>query len=109
MTTIDIISKTSGKVVETTTSNTINLKENSVVEIHISYEEVANYTREGNSLIINLKNGEKITIESYFDDPINSHHIVFDDKDGGLYWAEFVDANEPIFITASAMPPMPGV
>ena len=88
---LEIISKVNGTVVESTNSNTILLKENSVIKINIPFEDVANFKREGDAAVITLKSGEKITIESFFDDAKDSHHIIFEDN-GKLYWAEFTDA-----------------
>ena len=62
MPTVNIISKGSGTLIETTTSNTIVLKENSVVVVNIPIEKVANFKREGDTAVITLKNGEKIII-----------------------------------------------
>ena len=103
MPTVNIISKGSGTLIENTTSNTLILKENSVVVVNISIEEVANFKREGDTAVITLKNGEKIIIESYFDDPVNSHQIIFDDG-SQLYWAEFTDATNNIAATIKYHP-----
>lgn len=100
---IDIISKVSGELIESANSNTVVLNQNSIVKINLSYEDVANFSKEGNSAVITLKNGEKIIIESYFDDAQGSHEIVFDD---GIksYWAEFTDAANNIASTIKYHP-----
>ena len=75
---IAVTSKETQQLLLSADTNTVTLSENSVVKIDTAIEDVASITREGNAAIVNLKNGEKVVIESYFDDPLDSHHIVFD-------------------------------
>src|SRR5690554_5701125 len=95
---IAITSKETKQLLLSADTNTVTLSENSVVKIDTAIEDVASITREGNAAIVNLKNGEKVVIESYFDDPLDSHHIVFDNGEQ-LYWAEFANAAGEILPT----------
>ena len=95
---IAVTSKETQQLLLSADTNTVTLSENSVVKIHTAIEDVASITREGNAAIVNLKNGEKVVIESYFDDPLDSHHIVFDNGEQ-LYWAEFANASGEILPT----------
>ncbi|WP_374855382.1 BapA/Bap/LapF family large adhesin [Acinetobacter indicus] len=95
---IAVTSKETQQLLLSADTNTVTLSENSVVKIDTAIEDVASITREGNAAIVNLKNGEKVVIESYFDDPLDSHHIVFDNGEQ-LYWAEFANAAGEILPT----------
>ncbi|MDV2470006.1 Ig-like domain-containing protein [Acinetobacter chinensis] len=94
MSKIIVISKSSGKVIDKTDADGVVLTENSVISIKASKEDVAAITREGNTAIIQLKNGEVLKIDNFFTTPDN--HIVFDNGSGDLYWAEFTNANGEI-------------
>ncbi|SEL99314.1 GA-like domain-containing protein, partial [Acinetobacter sp. DSM 11652] len=100
---LEILSKNDGAVLEKTTANKIVLNQNSIVKIDASIEEVLNFEKEGNSLVINFKNGEQLVVESYFEDPLNSHNILFNDN-GQLYWVEFTDAANEIASTIKYYP-----
>ncbi|WP_180104015.1 BapA prefix-like domain-containing protein, partial [Acinetobacter sp. YH12134] len=95
---IAVTSKETQQLLLSADTNTVTLSENSVVKIDTAIEDVASITREGNAAIVNLKNGEKVVIESYFDDPLDSHHIVFDNGEQ-LYWVEFANASGEILPT----------
>ncbi len=91
MTNIQVVSKQSHKVLEQTLGNKILLTEHSVVKIEVSKEMVESITRDGNSAVVKLKNGETIVIEGYFNNSAGSNDLVFEGSDG-LYWAQFTDA-----------------
>jgi len=90
MANVQVISKQSHAVLERTLDNKILLKEDSVVQIAVDKEMVESITRDGNSAVVKLKNGETIVIEGYFDGENTPNDIVFEGKDG-LYWAQFTD------------------
>ena len=92
MATIKILSVKNGEVIQNIDNNIVKLTQNSVIQISANIDEVATITRQGNSAVIRLKNGESIIIENYFDYPVNANRIVFENE-GKLYWAEFTDQN----------------
>lgn len=92
MTNIQVVSKQSHKVLEQTLGNKILLTENSVVKIEVNKEMVESITRDGNSAVVKLKNGETIVIEGYFNNSVGSNDLVFEGSDG-FYWAQFTDAH----------------
>ncbi|NHC04630.1 BapA prefix-like domain-containing protein, partial [Acinetobacter sp. 187] len=68
MSKISIISKTTHQVLQTldtASEKNINLTENSAVILDIPKEDVAKITREGNSAVISLRNGETIVIQNF--------------------------------------------
>ncbi|NHC05124.1 BapA prefix-like domain-containing protein, partial [Acinetobacter sp. 187] len=71
-----------------------NLTENSAVILDIPKEDVAKITREGNSAVISLRNGETIVIQNFFNNENTADNsLAFVDDSGQMYWAEFTDAN----------------
>ncbi|OAL79651.1 hypothetical protein AY606_03075 [Acinetobacter sp. SFB] len=92
MATIKILSVKNGEVIQNIDNNIVKLTQNSVIQISADIDEVTKITRQGNSAVIRLKNGESIIIENYFDYPENANRIVFENE-GKLYWAEFTDQN----------------
>lgn len=84
---MQVISKTTHKVILETEVTHIRLSENSVVVLDLSRDEIESILREGTSAIIVLKNGEKIIIENFFAE--NSDHEIVLKEDIRLYHAEF--------------------
>ena len=89
MSKISIISKTTHQVLQTVDTGSvkeINLTENSAVIIDIPKEDVAKITREGNSAVISLRNGETIVIQNYFNDQNTADNsLAFVDDSGQMY------------------------
>src|SRR5690606_36790540 len=92
MGTIKILSAENGEVLENIDNNIVKLTQNSVIQVNADIDEVATITRQGNSAVIQLKNGESITIETYFDYSADANRIVFE-HEGKLHSAEFTDQN----------------
>lgn len=92
MATIKILSAENGEVLQNIDNNILKLTQNSVIQVNADIDEVVTITRQGNSAVIQLKNGESIIIENYFDYPVDANRIVFENE-GKLYWAEFTDQN----------------
>ncbi|WP_445660910.1 SwmB domain-containing protein [Acinetobacter sp. F16] len=92
MATIKILSAQNGEVLQNIDNNIVKLTQNSVIQVNADIDEVVTITRQGNSAVIQLKNGESIIIENYFDYPVDANRIVFENE-GKLYWAEFTDQN----------------
>ncbi|WP_180172468.1 Ig-like domain-containing protein, partial [Acinetobacter sp. YH12023] len=90
MANVQVVSKETHVVLQQSSESRILLTENSVVKIEVSKNMVESITRDGNSAVVKLKNGEIIIIESYFDDSVGAHSLVFEGDDG-LYWVQFTD------------------
>src|SRR5690606_30666363 len=100
---IEIISSESGGVIQSTNNSVVSLNQSSIVKINLNIDEVASISRQGNAAVVTLKNGEKITLENYFDFPAESNKIIFE-NDGELYWAQFTDASGAILDTINYIP-----
>lgn len=96
MTQISVIAKESHTLLNQVDSNTVSLSENSVVVVKIPKEDVASITRSGDSAMINLKNGQVIVVENYFNMTNPDNSLVFEGEDGSLYWAKFTDGTGAI-------------
>ena len=70
MPTIQMISKSTGAVIQTTEDNRIKLFENADIQIHINYKQVQKIERQGQAAVITLDSGEQIIIEDYFNYPL---------------------------------------
>ncbi|KAB0655492.1 BapA prefix-like domain-containing protein, partial [Acinetobacter courvalinii] len=66
MSEIQVVSKESHKILETTTKDNVSLSEASVVLIRVNKEDVSEIRQDGRNAIITLKNGEKIVIVDFF-------------------------------------------
>ncbi|MCL6242925.1 BapA/Bap/LapF family prefix-like domain-containing protein, partial [Acinetobacter amyesii] len=90
MANVQVVSKETHVILQQSSESRILLTENSVVKIEVSKNMLESITRDGNSAVVKLKNGEIIIIESYFDDSVGAHSLVFEGDDG-LYWVQFTD------------------
>ncbi|AMW79475.1 hypothetical protein AMD27_11660 [Acinetobacter sp. TGL-Y2] len=93
---ISVISKESHQVLENVSSNKVGLNENSVVVVQVSKDDVASITRENNNALINLRNGEVIVVENYFNAEFADNSLVFQDESGQLYWVKFTNTDGTI-------------
>ena len=104
MTNISVVSKQSHQVLENVNSKHVGLSENSVVVVQVSKEDVASITRENNNALINLRNGEVIVIENYFNPEFSDNSLVFEEQDGLLYWVKFTNVDGTIADTIQYYP-----
>ena len=83
-----IISKLTG-VKNNVEASEIMLKGPSIVELKIERDEIANFTRSGQDLVIKLNSGETITVKNYyaFADQ-GGNQLVLEGKDGVLWWVQ---------------------
>ncbi|WP_035371821.1 BapA/Bap/LapF family prefix-like domain-containing protein, partial [Acinetobacter guillouiae] len=95
MSEIQVVSKESHKILETTTKDNVSLSEASVVLIRVNKEDVSEIRQDGRNAIITLKNGEKIVIVDFFNGGNYStdNSLVFEDGNHKLVWVQFTDSN----------------
>lgn len=74
------------KLLDANTNNIQLEQQPSVVQLALGREEIESMTRDGNKLVIVLKNGEKIVIEDYFAD---EHELVLSRKSTEYYQVNF--------------------
>ena len=106
---VDIINQKTGNVVAQYAQNSdrvVNLTETSIVRINASPESVNFYERQGNDLIVHMKDGTTVRYQSFFElneDGLHSQ-LVFDDN-LGTHHAVFPYAAEAGPATAEAIVP----
>ncbi|QKQ71727.1 Ig-like domain-containing protein (plasmid) [Acinetobacter sp. 10FS3-1] len=93
---VTLIDKKSHQGVEVNASDKIQLSSQnpSVVQIKASSEDIKEYRKEGNNLVIVLKTGELITIMGFFD--ADNSLVLQDDVNHKLLWAEFNSSGESL-------------
>ncbi|UUN92851.1 BapA prefix-like domain-containing protein [Acinetobacter bereziniae] len=82
----------------TVDTNHITLSEASIIHTKMNRDDVAEYIRDGDHLLLKLKNGEVIVIENFFvvHQEVTSD-LVFEDEDGCiLYWFDGVSGFKEI-------------
>nr|WP_309501913.1 VCBS domain-containing protein [uncultured Roseovarius sp.] len=68
----------------------ITLDEPSVVELEIGPEEIAQYDRVGNDLVLVLKDGTRLVIEAFFVETAEGRNdLVLQDANGVTWWAQY--------------------
>ncbi|MFC3506172.1 Ig-like domain-containing protein [Acinetobacter pseudolwoffii] len=103
MANIEIRSVESGNIIQNTSESVVSLNQSSIVKINLNTEEVASIVRQGDAAVITLKNGEIITIENYFNYPIETSQILFENE-GELIWAQFTDATGAVLDSVNYIP-----
>jgi hypothetical protein len=114
---MDIISrKTSLKNEFTAQGNAaVAMNESGIVVIHGSVKDVASYERNGNDLIIHMKDGSVIRCVGYFENigQDDENKLVFQDENQGLTEVSFPDAavahDTPAFALHAVETPLAGI
>ncbi|WP_455813385.1 Ig-like domain-containing protein [Pseudomonas graminis] len=107
---VDILSRDDGSILSQAnagSSKTVLLNQPSVVKVHGTREMVAEYERQGNDLILHMKDGTTVRYQQFFFDDVDGEHseLVFDDgvnpPEHALFpvTSEFADAQTAMVIT----------
>ncbi|OTG90607.1 Ig-like domain-containing protein, partial [Acinetobacter sp. ANC 3832] len=97
MTRIVVVAKNGGDLLQDTQASDVVLNQASVVQVGVTKEHVESILREGNSVVITLKDGEKIVIENFFNDANNADNsLVFPEQDKGFALVEFDAAGKGV-------------
>ena len=107
--TVDIISRENGKEITSysqSADRVVNLSQSSVVKINASPESVNFYERQGDDLIVHMKDGTTVRYQSFFTLDANGLHseLVFEDA-LGVHRAAFPFATEAGPMAAEAVVP----
>ena len=96
---VTLIDKKSHQGIEVNASDKIQLSAQnpSVVQLKISSEDIKEYKKEGNNLVVVLKSGELITIMGFFD--ADNSLVLQDDVNHKLLWVEFSSNGEVLSAT----------
>lgn len=107
---VDILSRDDGSILSQAnagSSRTVLLNQPSIVKVHGTREMVAEYERQGNDLILHMKDGTTVRYQQFFFDDVDGDHseLVFDDgvnpPEHALFpvTSEFADAQTAMAIT----------
>ncbi|QGU86886.1 Ig-like domain-containing protein [Erwinia sorbitola] len=107
---VDIISRDDGKILSQAnagSSRSVLLNQPSIVKIHGTREMVGEYERQGNDLILHMKDGTTVRYQQFFFDDVDGDHseLVFDDGDKPAEHVlfpltnEFADAQTAMVVT----------
>ncbi|WP_421504926.1 Ig-like domain-containing protein [Erwinia rhapontici] len=107
---VDILSRDDGSILSQAnagSSRNVLLNQPSIVKVHGTREMVAEYERQGNDLILHMKDGTTVRYQQFFLDDVDGDHseLVFDDgvnpPEHALFpvTSEFADAQTAMVIT----------
>ncbi|MGL5388968.1 MAG: Ig-like domain-containing protein [Serratia sp. (in: enterobacteria)] len=103
---VDIIARHGGaRIADVATgSSSVSLTQSSIVRIHGTQALVSSYERQGNDLIVHMKDGTTVRYQSFFEVDADGKHseLVFDDGNGTIQHAIFpatAASAEPVLIT----------
>ncbi|EOC1698797.1 Ig-like domain-containing protein [Cronobacter dublinensis] len=107
--TVDILNQNTGDVVShysQSVDRVVNLSHTSIVRINASPETVNFYERQGNDLIVHMKDGTTVRYQNFFQLDAEGQHseLIFED-DNGVHHALFPFASEPGPAVAEAIVP----
>ncbi|MBZ6395095.1 MULTISPECIES: Ig-like domain-containing protein [Pantoea] len=107
---VDIISRENGTLISQSTggsSQTINLTEPSVVRISGTRAMVAQYERQGNDLVLHMRDGSTVRYQKFFFDDAEGEHseLVFDDGVNPPEHALFPQTAEGAELASNAVTP----
>ncbi|EXB26032.1 bacterial Ig-like domain family protein [Acinetobacter baumannii 1437282] len=71
------------------------LDQPSIVQIGVNQDDIKSIMKQGNDLVITLKNGEKIIISDFYTDAnVTEHTLAFPEQDGSYSIAQFDDSGQ---------------
>lgn len=93
MTRVVVSSKKNLHILQDAQMKSVILDQPSIVQIGINQADIKSIIKQGNDLVITLKNGEKIIISSFYTDAnISEHTLAIPNEDGSYAIAQFDDS-----------------
>lgn len=90
MTRVVVSSKKNFTVLQDGQMQSVILNQSSIVQIGVAQSDIKSIIKQGNDLVITLKNGEKIIINDFFNEMNNTEHtLAIPREDGSYAIAEF--------------------
>ncbi len=90
MTRIVVAAKQDKTLLQDTQSKDVILSQPSIVQVGVTKDDVQSIVKDGNNIIINLKNGEQIVLENFFNPSAETtNSLAFPEKDGSFAVANF--------------------
>jgi hypothetical protein len=95
MTRVVVSSKQNLNILQDGQIKSVVLDQASIIQVSVNQQDIKSIVKQGNDLIITLKNGEKIVVNDFFNDVnISEHTLVLQQTDGTYAVAQFDDAGK---------------
>jgi len=95
MTRVVVSSKKNSNILQDGQIKAVILDQPSIVQIGVNQDDIKSIMKQGNDLVITLKNGEKIIISDFYTDAnVTEHTLAFPEEDGNYSIAQFDDSGQ---------------
>lgn len=95
MTRVVVSSKKNSNILQDGQIKAVILDQPSIVQIGVNQDDIKSIMKQGNDLVITLKNGEKIVISDFYTDAnVTEHTLAFPEEDGSYSIAQFDDSGQ---------------
>ncbi|MBC9230537.1 BapA prefix-like domain-containing protein [bacterium SPL81] len=95
MTRVVVSSKQNLNILQDGQIKSLVLNQASIIQVSVNQQDIKSIVKQGNDLIITLKNGEKIVVNDFFNDMnISEHTLALQQTDGTYAVAQFDDAGK---------------
>ena len=103
MTRVIVSSKTSLNILQDGQIKDVILSQPSIIQLGLNQESIKSIIKQGDDLVITLKNGEKIIIRDFYNEMNASEHtLALSNDDGSYSIAEFDDSGKFVRYTSSS-------
>ena len=95
MTRVVVFSKKNSNILQDAQLKSVVLDQPSIVQMGVNQADIKSMIKQGNDLVITLKNGEKIVVSGFYsDDNLTEHSLALVKEDGTYAVAEFDDSGK---------------
>ncbi|MGN5765329.1 Ig-like repeat protein Blp2 [Acinetobacter calcoaceticus] len=95
MTRVVVSSKKNSNILQDGQMKAVILDQPSIVQIGVNQDDIKSIMKQGNDLVITLKNGEKIILSDFYTDAnVTEHTLAFPEQDGSYSIAQFDDSGQ---------------
>ncbi|MCH7291553.1 Ig-like repeat protein Blp2 [Acinetobacter sp. ANC 3926] len=95
MTRVVVFSKKNSNILQDAQLKSVVLDQPSIVQIGVNQADIKSIIKQGNDLVITLKNGEKIIVSGFYsDENLTEHSLALAKEDGTYAVAEFDDSGK---------------
>lgn len=95
MTRVVVFSKKNSNILQDAQLKSVVLDQPSIVQMGVNQADIKSMIKQGNDIVITLKNGEKIVVSGFYsDDNLTEHSLALVKEDGTYAVAEFDDSGK---------------
>ncbi|WP_343620981.1 Ig-like repeat protein Blp2 [Acinetobacter proteolyticus] len=105
MTRVVVFSKKNSNILQDAQLKSVVLDQPSIVQMGVNQADIKSMIKQGNDLVITLKNGEKIVVSGFYsDNNLTEHSLALVKEDGTYAVAEFDDSGKFVrYVPASSL------